>query len=57
MAAIDAIAKEDLMFGLSQTEKINPKADINHSTRLLKIAQKKWQSHLRHRVLEDLGQH
>src|SRR5262249_36326042 len=40
VAAIDAIAKEDLMFGLSRDEKINSKADINHSTRLLEIAQR-----------------
>jgi endo-alpha-1,4-polygalactosaminidase (GH114 family) len=40
LAAIDVIAKENLMFGLSQTEKNNSMVEFNHSTRLLKIAQK-----------------
>ncbi len=41
VAAIDGIAKEDLIYGISHTEKINPQSDIDHSTRLLKAAQAK----------------
>ena len=33
--AIDAIVKEDLIFGISHTEKTNPQGDIEHSTKLL----------------------
>ena len=33
--AIDAIVKEDLIFGISHTEKVNPTGDIEHSTKLL----------------------
>ena len=33
--AIDAIVKEDLVFGISHTEKRNPEGDIEHSAKLL----------------------
>jgi cysteinyl-tRNA synthetase, unknown class len=33
--AIDGIAKEDLVYGISHTEKINPAGDIAHSSKLL----------------------
>ncbi len=33
--AIDSIVKEDLVFGISHTEKRNPEGDITHSTKLL----------------------
>ncbi len=36
--AIDGIAKEDLIFGISHTEKRNPEGDIKHSEDLLKKA-------------------
>ncbi len=36
--AIDGIAKEDLVYGISHTEKINPTADISHSSGLLTSA-------------------
>jgi cysteinyl-tRNA synthetase, unknown class len=35
---IDGIAKEDLIFGISHTEKRNPEGDIEHSTKLLEKA-------------------
>ena len=38
--AIDGIAKEDLVYGISHTEKINPTDDIQHSSRLLSNAKK-----------------
>jgi cysteinyl-tRNA synthetase, unknown class len=40
VAAIDGIAKEDLIFGISHSEKMNPKDDIEPSTALLQKAQK-----------------
>lgn len=33
--SIDAIVKEDLIFGISHVEKVNPQGDIEHSTALL----------------------
>ena len=33
--SIDAIVKEDLVYGISHTEKGNPQGDIEHSTKLL----------------------
>jgi cysteinyl-tRNA synthetase, unknown class len=36
--AIDGIAKEDLIYGISHTEKINPAGDIAHSSKLLSSA-------------------
>jgi len=33
--SIDAIVKEDLIFGISHIEKVNPQGDIEHSTKLL----------------------
>ena len=33
--SIDAIVKEDLIFGISHVEKVNPQGDIEHSTKLL----------------------
>lgn len=39
VAAIDAIAKEDLIYGISHREELNKKDDIDYSTRLLKDAQ------------------
>ena len=36
--AIDGIAKEDLIFGISHAEKINPADDISHTSRLLTSA-------------------
>ena len=36
--AIDGIAKEDLIFGISHSEKINPADDISHTGRLLTSA-------------------
>lgn len=36
--AIDGIAKEDLIYGISHTEKRNPEGDITHSEELLKKA-------------------
>lgn len=38
--AIDGIAKEDLIFGISHTEKRNPEGDIKHSEELLNKARK-----------------
>lgn len=38
--AIDGIAKEDLIYGISHTEKINPAGDIEHSSKLLTSAKK-----------------
>jgi cysteinyl-tRNA synthetase, unknown class len=38
--AIDGIAKEDLIYGISHTEKINPAGDISHSSGLLTSAKK-----------------
>lgn len=38
--AIDGIAKEDLIYGISHTEKINPAGDIAHSSKLLSGAKK-----------------
>ncbi len=38
--AIDGIAKEDLIFGISHTEKRNPEGDIKHSEDLLVKARK-----------------
>ena len=38
LQSIDAIVKEDLIFGISHTEKRNPEGDITHSTKLLDIA-------------------
>jgi cysteinyl-tRNA synthetase, unknown class len=40
LASIDAIVKEDLVFGISHTEKRNPEGDITHSTKLLDTAKK-----------------
>ena len=36
--SIDAIVKEDLIFGISHVEKVNPQGDIEHSTKLLDTA-------------------
>mgnify|MGYP003385969136 CR=1 FL=1 len=36
--AIDGIAKEDLVYGISHTEKINPAGDIAHTSKLLTSA-------------------
>lgn len=36
--AIDGIAKEDLVYGISHTEKMNPADDISHSSKLLSSA-------------------
>jgi cysteinyl-tRNA synthetase len=38
--AIDGIAKEDLVYGISHTEKLNPADDISHSSKLLTSAKK-----------------
>jgi cysteinyl-tRNA synthetase len=38
--SIDAIVKEDLIFGISHVEKVNPQGDIEHSTKLLDDAKK-----------------
>ena len=38
LQSIDAIVKEDLIFGISHTEKRNPEGDITHSTKLLDVA-------------------
>ena len=38
--AIDGIAKEDLVYGISHTEKMNPAGDIAHTSRLLSSAKK-----------------
>jgi cysteinyl-tRNA synthetase, unknown class len=38
LESIDAIVKEDLIFGISHTEKVNPQGDIDHSTKLLDTA-------------------
>lgn len=38
IAAIDGIAKEDLIYGISHTERRNPEGDIQHSTKLLDAA-------------------
>ncbi len=38
--AIDGIAKEDLVYGISHTEKINPAGDIAHTSKLLSGAKK-----------------
>lgn len=40
VAAIDAIAKEDLLFGITHREELNRKNDIDYSTKLLFDAQK-----------------
>jgi len=40
ISAIDGIAKEDLLFGISHKERRNPQGDIEHSTRLLDRARK-----------------
>jgi cysteinyl-tRNA synthetase len=40
LQSIDAIVKEDLIFGISHTEKRNPEGDITHSTKLLDTAKK-----------------
>ena len=40
LESIDAIVKEDLIFGISHTEKRNPEGDITHSTKLLDTAKK-----------------
>lgn len=40
LAAIDGIAKEDLLFGISHKERRNPQGDIEHSTKLLDAARK-----------------
>lgn len=40
VAAIDAIAKEDLVYGITHREEINKRDDIDYSTKLLKDAQK-----------------
>lgn len=40
LESIDAIVKEDLVFGISHTEKRNPEGDITHSTKLLDTAKK-----------------
>lgn len=39
VAAIDAIAKEDLVYGITHREEINKRDDIDYSTKLLKDAQ------------------
>lgn len=39
--AIDGIAKEDLLFGISHKEEPNPRGDIDHSTKLLVSAQRR----------------
>lgn len=38
--AIDGIAKEDLVYGISHTEKMNPAGDIAHTSKLLSSAKK-----------------
>ena len=38
IASIDGIAKEDLIYGISHTERRNPEGDIQHSTKLLDAA-------------------
>jgi cysteinyl-tRNA synthetase, unknown class len=38
LESIDAIVKEDLIFGISHVEKVNPDGDIAHSTKLLDTA-------------------
>lgn len=38
--AIDGIAKEDLIYGISHTEKLNPADDIEHTSKLLSGAKK-----------------
>ena len=40
LSAIDAIVKEDLIFGICHVEKRNPEGDITHSTKLLDVAKK-----------------
>lgn len=40
VAAIDAIAKEDLVYGITHREELNKRDDIDYSTKLLKDAQK-----------------
>ncbi len=40
LAAIDAIAKEDLIWGITHREELNKKDDIDYSSTLLKDAQK-----------------
>ena len=40
VAAIDAIAKEDLIYGITHREELNKKDDIDYSTKLLKDSQK-----------------
>lgn len=40
VAAIDAIAKEDLIYGITHREEINKRDDIDYSTKLLGDAQK-----------------
>ncbi len=40
VSAIDAIAKEDLIYGITHREEINKKDDIDYSTKLLQDAQK-----------------
>ncbi len=40
VAAIDAIAKEDLIYGITHREELNKKDDIDYSSKLLKDAQK-----------------
>ena len=39
VAAIDAIAKEDLIYGITHREEVNKRDDIDYSTKLLKDAQ------------------
>ena len=39
VAAIDAIAKEDLIYGITHREELNKRDDIDYSTKLLKDAQ------------------
>jgi cysteinyl-tRNA synthetase len=39
--AIDGVAKEDLIYGISHTEKLNPRDDIDYSSGLLKGAHDK----------------
>ncbi|MFM9941651.1 MAG: MJ1477/TM1410 family putative glycoside hydrolase [Hyphomicrobiaceae bacterium] len=40
LSAIDAIAKEDLLFGITHREELNKKVDIDYSTKALTDAQK-----------------
>jgi cysteinyl-tRNA synthetase len=40
LGAIDAVAKEDLLYGLNHTDDANPQDDVRHSLDLLRIAKR-----------------